>query len=363
MLIIRPAPASDEPRRQQPHEAREADELDARALRARARSARSKASRSAKALCRRQRWRCRPRAAAARPAASGRLDRRARSRPDNRRGARAPRSAPPCWSRGRRSGSRPFARRGVSQRRASPRCGRALRRRALDDRRAERRSRPRRAQAATIASAGAGLDHDDHADAAIEGAQHLGSATPPVRRQPAEDRRHGDGGEIDARPPTPSGSTRGMLSGKPPPVMWASALMPRGRAERGEQRLDIDARRRRAAPRRASAPGANGAGVVPGEAARLDDPAHQREAVGVHARRGEAEDDVARPRRRRAAAACRARRRRRRSRRGRSRRLRRGRASRPSRRRSARSRPRRQPSAMPSTMAAPTCGSSLPVAK
>ena len=34
-----------------------------------------------------------------------------------------------------------------------------------------------------------------------------------------------------------------MLSGKPPPVMWASALIAAGRAEGGEQRLHVDPRR------------------------------------------------------------------------------------------------------------------------
>ena len=50
-------------------------------------------------------------------------------------------------------------------------------------------------------------------------------ATPPASASQREDRRHGDRGEVDRGADSPSGSTRGILSGKPPPVMWASALM------------------------------------------------------------------------------------------------------------------------------------------
>ena len=87
------------------------------------------------------------------------------------------------------------------------------------------------------------------------------SATPPVCASQPNTGGTGDRVEVDARRRRRSGSTRGMLSGKPPPVMWASALMPR--RSRGSRRAAASHRSAsaRAAPRRASAPGANGAGA------------------------------------------------------------------------------------------------------
>ena len=44
--------------------------------------------------------------------------------------------------------------------------------------------------------------------------------------KPAENRRHGDRVEIEPRRRRRPAARAGMLSGKPPPVIWASALMP-----------------------------------------------------------------------------------------------------------------------------------------
>ena len=61
--------------------------------------------------------------------------------------------------------------------------------------------------------------HDrHHADAAVEGAEHLGLGDRPGFGEPAEHRRHVDRGEVDSRG-QPRGSTRGILSTNPPPVM------------------------------------------------------------------------------------------------------------------------------------------------
>ena len=84
---------------------------------------------------------------------------------------------------------------------------------------------PAPASTSATASSRPALDHRDHADPAVEGAQHLrlgdrrrwrrASGTPAAPAR-AQDR---------ASTPRPFGSTRGMLSGNPPPVMCASALI------------------------------------------------------------------------------------------------------------------------------------------
>jgi hypothetical protein len=66
-------------------------------------------------------------------------------------------------------------------------------------------------------------DHRHHAEAAVEGAQHFGFGDAARAGEPAEHRRRGDRIEVEPNP-MPSGRMRGMLSTKPPPVMWASAL-------------------------------------------------------------------------------------------------------------------------------------------
>ena len=66
-----------------------------------------------------------------------------------------------------------------------------------------------------------GRHDDDHADAAVEGAVHLGVGR--SRRCAAASRTPGRAASCGARARTsnPSGSTRGMLSVRPPPVMCA----------------------------------------------------------------------------------------------------------------------------------------------
>ena len=109
--------------------------------------------------------------------------------------------------------------------------------------------------------------------------------------EPAENSRRREGGEVqfDSRS---SGSTRGRLSGKPPPVIWASARKPgapSGRRAAASRRAGSGS----AALRARCAPGGT-APAVPGEAGALDNAAHQRKAVGMHARRRQADHDVAR---------------------------------------------------------------------
>ena len=106
------------------------------------------------------------------------------------------------------------------------------------------------------------------------------------------------------------------------------------------------------APRPSVRSGANGAGGVQPRPAALDDPAHQRKPVGMHARAGQAEHDIARLTRR-AAAASRAPPRPPRSPPDRSRRRGTGRASPPSRRRPGRSRPAGSPPRSRRSPAAP----------
>lgn len=73
-------------------------------------------------------------------------------------------------------------------------------------------------------SIGAGaIQHDDHADAAVERAQHFGFADASGSRKPLEYRQHRNPSELQ-RNAEPGGSTRGIFSVKPPPVMWARAL-------------------------------------------------------------------------------------------------------------------------------------------
>jgi hypothetical protein len=73
-----------------------------------------------------------------------------------------------------------------------------------------------------------GRHHGDHADAAVEGLEHLASAMPPASRSQAK-----TGGRRQARGRSrrrgPRGRTRGRFSVRPPPVMWASAWTPPAR--------------------------------------------------------------------------------------------------------------------------------------
>ena len=133
-------------------------------------------------------------------------------------------------------------------------------------------------------------------------------------------------------------------------------------ADRGEARTHIKPRRRQQrlaqAARRIEWGRASHARPAVG-----DDAAHQRKAIGMHARGGQSDHDVACRHVGARQQVRRARRRRRQSRQGRSRCPDRGPAFPPSRRRSGRSRTSRHAAAMPVTTAAPTAGSSLPQAK
>ena len=66
-------------------------------------------------------------------------------------------------------------------------------------------------------------DDQDHADAAVEDPQHLGGRDASLVLQEPEERRPAPGVWDGRRRRGPAGRTRGMLSGNPPPVMWAMA--------------------------------------------------------------------------------------------------------------------------------------------
>jgi hypothetical protein len=70
-----------------------------------------------------------------------------------------------------------------------------------------------------------GIDHDHHADAVVEGAVHLDVVDARRLLQPGK--QLGLRGQLPfcRWAAVPSGSTRGMFSSRPPPVMWASALI------------------------------------------------------------------------------------------------------------------------------------------
>ena len=190
-----------------------------------------------------------------------------------------------------------------------------------------------------------GDHHQHHADAAVEGAQHLLGPQPAGLVQPEEHRRRAPAARVDPRHHAVRQHARqvvdqaaaGDVGQRLDDVVWPRRL---------EQAADVDPGRHQQRAR----PGSGRARTAPdpaGTAPVAQDLADQREAVGVDAAGGEAEQDVAGgdvgPRQapgpldradREArevvvAAACS------------------GPASRRSRRRSARSRASRQPSAMP----------------
>ena len=227
-------PAPDEPGRQHAHEAGEADELDAPRGKRRP-PARARNSPGRERPCGRWRspWRC--------PAVAGKAEAPALGAVRDDEGdlgrdspARArPRSAAAMLE------PRPEIR--MATRRA--RRHRASAPHGLDVAGLARRPR-RGGPDASPASATAPprpprprprRDDDDHADAAIEGAQHLA----PRRRRPSAASQPKTGGtgigvKIEHAAPRPSGSTRGMIVGK---------------AAAGDMGERLDAARRAAAPR------------------------------------------------------------------------------------------------------------------
>jgi hypothetical protein len=117
-----------------------------------------------------------------------------------------------------------------------------------------------------------------------------GPETPAVLAQPAEDRRQVPGVEID-HGTEPFGQHPRQVLGQPA----AGDVRERvhaARADRGERGADIDACRLQ--QRRTERAGAERAGRVPAEARIRHDPPHKAEAVGMHARGGEAEQNVTR---------------------------------------------------------------------
>ena len=106
----------------------------------------------------------------------------ARSRPGSP-GSAPPRSAPPCSSRGPRSGSRRAC--GHCQDRACRHRRRAAPRLRRDDLAEPRDCLAFAREHRRTASALSGCHHHDHADAAVEGAQHLGLGDAAGRGEPA----------------------------------------------------------------------------------------------------------------------------------------------------------------------------------
>ena len=151
--------------------------------------------------------------------------------------------------------------------------------------RADRRrsARPaRRAPSAVSIAADrvAARDDDDVADAAVEDAAHLVALH--ARGRPAAEARPGSG----QRPrrcarPAPAGSTRGRLPSMPPPVTCAMARTSTASTQRRHLGR-VDARRREQV-----------AGRVARRVVALEQAPDQREAVGVRAARGQADDRVA----------------------------------------------------------------------
>ena len=193
--------------------------------------------------------RCRPRRARSRPAASGRLDSDQRDLGRVGRVHRRRRSAPPCCCRGRRSGWR-FAAVAISRVR-----GRACRRR-----RPARRSRastaPRRKTVSPHRSSVVGERIGAAPASAIttmptpqlKVRSISASASGPVSASQRKTGGTSIRAEVDPGGEVARAGRAGCCRSNPPPVMWASALMPPGLADRGEQRLDVDAGRREQRP-------------------------------------------------------------------------------------------------------------------
>ena len=102
----------------------------------------------------------------------------------------------------------------------------------------------------------------------------------------------GHAAQRPARSTWPSASTRGRFSTSPPPVMCASALTPPA-GDRREAAADVDPGRRQQRLGRGRARAPRGSASASARPCSRSTSAHQREAVGVHARRGEAQHDVA----------------------------------------------------------------------
>ena len=137
---------------------------------------------------RRRRSRCPRLRACARPGRSGRFDKHQRDLGRISGDPSPLRSAPPCWSRGRRSGRRrAFLAMASPGEIEVPAIGDARARRPRPRTTSPRRTTvsPARDQRAATASASSGRDHRDHADAAIERAQHFAArrSRPPSASQ------------------------------------------------------------------------------------------------------------------------------------------------------------------------------------
>ena len=124
------------------------------------------------------------------------------------------------------------------------RCrSRGARLRPGSPRRAMRRSRPLAAKISLTSSIASGLTIAIMPMPQLKVRSNSSSAMPPCS---ASHLNTGSTGSRARSMPTPRclGSTRGMLSVKPPPVMWASPLTAAGLADRAQAGFDIEPRRR-----------------------------------------------------------------------------------------------------------------------
>ncbi|SPQ26056.1 b2f4a9d5-c3f3-4041-b835-429105f02bbc [Thermothielavioides terrestris] len=137
-----------------------------------------------------------------------------------------------------------------------------------------------------------GVDGQHHAQTVVERAGHLAGLD--VAAEPGEDGGPRPGGDVNLGSEVGRQHARDVLDEAAAGDVGHAADGVGGGGEGGEQRADVDAGRgeQGVAERGAGLPGA-GVGVA--QAAGGDDAADEREAVRVHARGGEAEQDVARP--------------------------------------------------------------------
>ena len=124
-------------------------------------------------------------------------------------------------------------------------------------------------------------------------AKHLVAATLPRVLKQLEERRHRPRAALDLARRSPSGRTRGRFSVMPPPVMCAIPLTsPRSSSGRIDAADTSGAARAARRPTVAPSSGTTCRASQPGDVE--DDAARERVAVGVQARRGQADQHVAR---------------------------------------------------------------------
>ena len=140
---------------------------------------------------------------------------------------------------------------------------------------------------------GLGASNDDHhADAAVEGPQHLRVVDRCFGLQPAKHRRQLERAKVDLGGKGVRQNARDVLI-----QPAASDMSERLDPVRLARRLGAAGAHRCASAQSSASPSvlplANGAGLCQSSSAPLDHAPHEREAVGVHAGGGEREDHIA----------------------------------------------------------------------